>query len=184
MSTAKKESLPVRPQAARKSQRSVEDASQESDASPLPFSTDQLEKWKDEVAAWWGVEHLRYDHKKTVSLFQQWFGVKKKEAVAMEFNSRDDPDKFIEYFLGRIITVFEGKLHDKPVARLANVNLSFQTGADATVLFRGQEYRHDVPGHAGIVGRVHYQDGTTQTLFQRFISHPFWQYSHTTSKPG
>lgn len=63
------------------------------------YTTEQLEQWKDQVARWWGAEHLRYDHKKTALLFQQWFGVSKQQAVEMEFNSRDEPERFIEEFL-------------------------------------------------------------------------------------
>lgn len=146
------------------------------------FPTEQLEQWKDEVAAWWGKEKLRYDIKRTMSLFQQWFGTSKQEAIELEFKSREEPDKFMEYFLDSIIERYRDKLHDKPIARLENVTLSFQEGAFATVLFQGKNYRHDVPGHAGIVGQVYYQDGTRQTVFQRFISHPFWQYSHQTGE--
>lgn len=62
------------------------------------FSTEQLEQWKDQIAEWWGKEKLRYDHKRTVELFRNWFGVSKKEAIEMEFNSREDPEKFIEHF--------------------------------------------------------------------------------------
>ena len=179
--------LPDRKQvknAARKSERPIKAALQGAATSPVPFSTEQLEQWKDEVAEWWGAERLRYDHKQTVSLFQQWFKVSKEKAVQMEFFSRDDADTFIEKFLNWIIADFKKKLHDIPIARLERIKLSFQSGAEATVLFQGQEYKHDVPGHAGIVGQVHYQDGTRQTIFQRFISHPFWQYSHQTRKPG
>jgi hypothetical protein len=150
------------------------------------FSTEQLEQWKDQIAEWWGKEKLRYDHKRTVELFRKWFGVSKKEAVEMEFNSRDDPEKFIEHFLDSLVSDFNAKLHeDKAVARL-DVKMSFQYGAFATTEFpagSGQEFQHDVPGHAGIVGQVYYRNDSKQTVFQRFISHPFWQYSHQTSQP-
>lgn len=159
----------------------TEESGESPDSSPLSFSTEQLEHWKDEIAEWWGVEKVRYDHKKTVALFQQWFGVGKKEAVRMEFNSRDKPEQFIEDFLDHVIAVFKSKLHKKRALARIDIDLSFQTGAHATVLFQGQEYKHDVPGHAGLVGKVHYQDGTVQSVFQRFISHPFWQYSHISS---
>lgn len=57
---------------------------------------------------------------------------------------------------------FKEKLHeDKRVARL-NVKMSFQYGAFATTEFpagSNQEFQHDVPGHAGIVGQVYYRDG-------------------------
>ena len=165
---------------AQQRQPQMTDGPQEETPSPLSFSTEQLEQWKDEVAEWWGAEKVRYDHKKTVSLFQQWFGVGKKEAVKMEFNSREEPQKFIEHFLEQIIADFKEKLHEKPLARI-DIELSFQTGAQATVLFQGHEFKHDVPGHAALVGKVHYQDGTMQSVFQRFISHPFWQYSHISS---
>lgn len=150
------------------------------------FSTEQLEKWKDQIAEWWGKETLRYDHKRTVELFRKWFGVSKKEAIEMEFNSREDPEKFIEHFLNSLVSDFKAKLHEnKRVARL-DVKMSFQHGAFATTEFpagSGRKFRHDVPGHAGIVGQVHYRDGSKQTVFQRFISHPFWQYSHKTVQP-
>jgi hypothetical protein len=179
--------LPARTQAksaVRKSQPPIMAASQDGATSPPPFSTEQLEQWKDEVAEWWGAERIRYDHKQTVSLFRQWFRVSKKEAVEMEFNSRDEPERFIEYFLNSIIADFKKKLHDIPIARIESIKLSFQSGAEATVLFQGRKHKHHVPGHAGIVGQVHYQDGTRQTIFQRFVSHPFWQYSHQTRRPG
>lgn len=164
------------------SQNSISSESGTASKSPHLFSTEQLEVWKDQVAGWWGKERLRYDHKRTVSLFQQWFDVSKEEAIQLEFNSRDEPEKFVEHFLNQIIADFENKLHDRPIAALECVHLSFQLGAEATVLFHGQTFTHDVPGHAGIVGRVHYEDGSTQKIFQRFISHPFWQYSHQSSK--
>jgi len=145
------------------------------------FTTDQLEQWKDEVAEWWGAERLRYDHKRTVQLFQQWFRCSKKEAIQWEFNSREEPEKFIEHFLDNIIAEFGRKLLKKPVARLVGVTLSFQDGAQAVVEFQGTQYEHDVPGHAALIGQVHYRDGSRQTIFQRFISHPFWQCSHQTS---
>src|SRR5690606_27386272 len=90
------------------------------------FTTDQLEQWKDEVAEWWGAEKVRYDHKRTVQLFQQWFRCSKKEAIQWEFNSREEPEKFIERFLDNIIAEFGRKLLKKPVARLEGVTLSFQ----------------------------------------------------------
>jgi len=149
------------------------------------FSTEQLEQWKDEIAAWWGKEKLRYDHKRIVELFRNWFKVSKDEAIEMEFNSREDPEKFIEQFLDSLVTDFKKKLHKRQVVRI-DVKMSFQFGAFATTEFpagSGREYQHDVPGHAGIVGQVYYRDGSKQTMFQRFISHPFWQYSHQTAQP-
>ncbi len=147
------------------------------------FSTEQLEQWKDELAEWWGKERLRYDHKRTVELIRKWLDVSKKEAIAMEFNSREEPEKFIEYFLNSLVTDFKDKLHDKTVSRL-EVRMSFQFGAFATTEFpagSGEVQTYDVDGHAGIVGTVYYKDGTKQTVFQRLISHPFWQYSHRSS---
>ncbi len=150
------------------------------------FSTEQLEQWKDRIAEWWGKEKLRYDHKRTVELFRNWFDVSKKEAIEMEFNSREDPEMFIEHFLNSLVIDFKAKLRTKRrVARL-EVKMSFQNGAFATTEFpagSGRVFQHDVPGHAGIVGQVHYRDGSKQTVFQRFVSHPFWQYSHKTSPP-
>lgn len=150
------------------------------------FRTEQLEQWKDQIAAWWGKEKLRYDQKRTVELFRNWFGVSKKQAIAMEFNSREDPEKFIEHFLNSLVKDFKAKFRKrKKVARI-DVKMSFQYGAFATTEFpagSGQEVEHDVPGHAGIVGQVYYADGSRQTVFQRFISHPFWQYSHQTAFP-
>jgi len=150
------------------------------------FSTEQLENWKDQIAEWWGKEKLRYDHKRTVELFRNWFGVSKKKAVEMEFNSREEPEKFIESFLNSLVIDFKKKLHgDKRVSRI-DVKMSFQNGAFATTEFpagSGLEFQHDVPGHAGIVGQVYYRDGSKQTVFQRFVSHPFWQYSHRTTMP-
>lgn len=64
------------------------------------------------------------------------------------------------------------------------LEMSFQHGAFAAIEFpvgSGQMQKHDVDGHVGIVGKVFYKDGTTQTIFQRFVSHPFWQYSHRSS---
>jgi hypothetical protein len=156
---------------------------------PIPaakklISTEQLEQWKDELAAWWDVETLRYDHKKMVVMFRNCFGVSKKEAIQMEFNSREEPEKFIEQFLNLIVVNFRSKFHKKKrVARL-DVEMSFQHGAFAEIEFpagTGQIHKHDVDGHVGIVGTVFYKDGTTQTVFQRFVSHPFWQYSHRSS---
>lgn len=150
------------------------------------FSTEQLEDWKDQIAEWWGRENLRYDHKQVVELFRKWFGVSKQDAIEMEFNSREDSEKFIEDFLDWLVSNFKSKLHKgSRVARL-DVSMSFQDGAFATTEFpagSGQEFKHDVPGHAGIVGQVYYRDGSIQTVFQRFISHPFWQYSHRTALP-
>lgn len=150
------------------------------------FPTEQLEEWKDQIAEWWGKEKLRYDQKRTIELFRNWFGVNKKEAIEMEFNSREDPEKFIEHTLDSLVIAFKSKFHkNKRVARL-EVKMSFQYGAFATTEFpagSGKEFQHDVPGHAGIVGQVYYRDGSKQTVFQRFISHPFWQYSHKTTQP-
>ncbi len=150
------------------------------------FSTEQLEDWKDQIAEWWGKEHLRYDHKQVVELFQKWFGVTKKDAIEMEFNSREDSEKFIEGFLNHLVNDFRAKLHERGRVARIDVSMSFQDGAFATTEFpagSGQEFQHDVPGHAGIVGQVYYRDGSIQTVFQRFISHPFWQYSHRTGQP-
>jgi hypothetical protein len=150
------------------------------------FTTEQLEDWKDQIAEWWGKEHLRYDHKQVVELFRKWFGATKEDAIEMEFNSRENSEKFIEGVLDRLVDKFEAKLRKgKRVARL-DVSMSFKYGAFATTEFpvgSGQVYRHLVPGHAGIVGKVTYRDGSIQTVFQRFISHPFWQYSHLTGQP-
>jgi hypothetical protein len=148
------------------------------------FSSEQLEQWKDELATWWGKETLRYDHKKTVEFFRDWFGVTKKEAIQMEFNSREKPKMFIGLLLDLIVSEFERKLHSgKQVSRI-DVLMSFQHGAFAAMEFpigSGKVHKHDVDGHVGIVGTVHYEDGTRQTIFQRFVSHPFWQYSHRSS---
>jgi hypothetical protein len=159
-------------------------------ALPVPaadkmFSSEQLEQWKDQIAEWWGKEKLRYDHKRTVELFRNWFNVSKKEAVQMEFNSREDPEKFIEHFLNSLVIDFKAKLHKKRRVVRLDVKMSFQYGAFATTEFpagSGREFRHDIPGHAGIVGQVFYREGSKQTVFQRYISHPFWQYSHQTGK--
>lgn len=143
------------------------------------FSDDQLEKWKDEVAHWWGKEKLRYDQKRTAELFRNWLGVSKKEAIEMEFNSREDQDKFIEQFLNWLVIEFRAKLHKEKIVASMDVKMSFQHGAFAVTEFpagSGNKTQHDVPGHAGFVGQVTYQDGSTQPVFQRFISHPFWQY--------
>jgi hypothetical protein len=148
------------------------------------FTTEQLEQWKDELAAWWGKESLRYDHKKVVELFRNYFGVTKKKAIQMEYNSREEPEKFIEQFLNFVVIDFRKKLQkDKLIVRL-DVKMTFQHGAFAAIEFpvgSGQMQKHDVDGHVGIVGKVFYKDGTTQTIFQRFVSHPFWQYSHRSS---
>ena len=156
---------------------------------PIPaadkfFSTEQLEQWKDEIAAWWGKESLRYDHKRMVELFRKWLDVSKKEAIAMEFNSREEPEYFIEILLNWLVTDFKRKFHKSKQVSKLNVRMSFQHGAFATIEFpagSGEIHTHDVDGHAGIVGTVFYKDGTTQTVFQRFVSHPFWQYSHRSS---
>jgi len=148
------------------------------------ISTEQLEQWKDELAAWWGKEKLRYDHKKMVVLFSKWLGVSKKEAIQMEYNSREEPDKFLEKFLNLLVLVFKNKFHKKKRVARVDVEMSFQHGAFAEIEFpagSGQIHNHDVNGHVGIVGTVFYKDGTTQTVFQRFIPHPFWQYSHRSS---
>jgi hypothetical protein len=149
------------------------------------FPTDQREGWKDEIAKWWGLEKLRYEHKQMIELFRKGCGVTKEKAIEMELYSREDNEKFVESYLEIMEEKFRRKLHKaKEVARL-DVNVSFQYGAFATTEFpagSGKVYRHDVPGHAGIVGRVYYTDGTHDTIFQRFISHPFWQYSHTVKE--
>jgi hypothetical protein len=154
-------------------------------AAETMFSTEQLEDWKDQIAEWWGREKLRYDHKQVVELFQRWFGVTKNEAIEMEYNSREESEKFIEHFRNSLVSAFKAKLHERlRVARL-DVSMAFQDGAFATTEFpagSGREFQHDVPGHAGIVGQVYYRDGSIQTVFQRFISHPFWQYSHRTGQ--
>ena len=156
---------------------------------PIPaakklISTQQLEQWKDQLAAWWGKERLRYDQKKMVVLFRNWLGVSKKEAIQMEFNSREEPDKFIEKFLNLLVIEFKNKFHPKKRVARVDVDMSFRHGAFATMEFpagSGEIHTHDVDGHAGIVGTVFYKDGTTQKVFQRFVSHPFWQYSHRSS---
>jgi hypothetical protein len=148
------------------------------------FSTDQLEQWKDELAVWWGQEKLRNEHKKVSEIFRRYFKVSKKEAIEMEFNSRDDPEAFIEYFLGMVIRNFRWKLEKKKVISELRVTMSCQYGAFAKVEFpagSGEIQDFDVDGHVGIVGRVFYEDGTIQSIFQRFISHPFWQYSNRSS---
>jgi hypothetical protein len=148
----------------------------------IKFGIEELEQWKDEIAKWWNAERLRYSHKEMVDLFQKWFGITQKEAIRLEFKSRDNDEKWIEQLLEQIIDVFHEKLHvDSPIAS-RSLKMSFQNGAEATVLFQGQQFKHSVPGHVGIVGRVSYQDGRNQSIFQRFITHPFWQYSHRTSE--
>jgi hypothetical protein len=91
----------------------------------------------------------------------------------MEFDSREDPEKFIERFLNWLVIDFKDKFDTtKRVARL-EVKMSFQFGAFATTEFpagSGREVQHDVPGDAGIVGQVYYGDGSKQTVFQRFIA--------------
>ena len=143
---------------------------QEKTPSPLSFSTEQLEHWKDEIAKWWGAEKLRYDHKRIAALFQQWFRVSKKEAVKMEFNSREEPEKFIEHFLDRIIAAFEKKLHKKPLTRL-DIDLSFQTG------IRHRPVQGQSTSTTFLVTLVLWEKcitrWTMQMVFQRFISHPF-----------
>lgn len=149
------------------------------------FATKELEQWKDELAAWWGHERLRYDHKKVVVMFRKCFGVSKKEAIQMEFNSREDPAKFIEQFLNFIVIDFKSKLDKISLISRLDVKMTCQQGAFAAIEFpagSGQVHEHDVDGHVGIVGKVFYEDETTQTVFQRFISHPFWQYSHRFSE--
>ena len=156
---------------------------------PIPaakklISTGQLEQWKDELASWWGKERLRYDQKKMVVLFRNWLGVSKKEAIQMEFNSREEPDKFMEVFLNLLVLEFMNKFHKHSRVSRVDVQMSFQHGAFAEIEFpagSGQIHNHDVDGHVCIVGTVFYNYGTTQTVFQRFISHTFWQYSHRSS---
>jgi hypothetical protein len=147
--------------------------------------TDQREGWKDEIAKWWGLEKLRYEHKEMIELFRKGCGVTKEKAIEMELFSREDSEKFVECYLEIVVDNFLEKLHENQKVSRLDVAMSFQYGAFATTEFpagSGTVYRHDVPGHAGIVGQVFYEDGSVQTVFQRFISHPFWQYSHRTKE--
>jgi len=68
-------------------------------------------------------------------------------------------------------------------ARL-DVKMSFSMGHSPPRNSRrsGREFRHDVPVTLDC-RQVFYRDGSKQTVFQRFISHPFWQYSHQTALP-
>ena len=158
---------------------------------PLPvpeaenlISTEQLEQWKDELAAWWSVESIRYDHKRVISIFKKRFGVSEKHAIQMEFNSREDSEKFIEQYLNLLVKEFKNKIGENTQVSKLDVKMSFQYGAFAAIEFpagSGQMHNHDVDGHVGIVGKVYYTNGTATTVFQKFISHPFWQYSHKSS---
>jgi hypothetical protein len=147
------------------------------------FSVSTIEKWKDELAAWWGEEHKRYDQKRMVKIMQAWFGCSKKKAIQLEFNSRDKPDQWPEFLLKHVIGQFEAKLRAGKKIAKKDIALSCQLGAYAETTFKGNTTAYDVPGHIGLVGTVTYRDGRTQSIFQRFISHPFWQHSHRTGNP-
>ena len=147
------------------------------------FSVNQLEQWKDELAAWWGVERLRYDHKRTVILLKKWLKLTRKDAIAIEYSSREEPEKLIELFLNSLISELKLKFHNKKMISKLDLKISFQYGAFAVIEFpagSGEIIEYDVNGHAGLIGTVTYIDGTKQKIFQRFITHPFWQYSHTS----
>ena len=144
----------------------------------IEFDVEQLEQWKDQVAEWWGREAERYDAKRTVQVFQQWFGINKREAVDLEYSSREDSARFVERFLNHVIYEFRKKLETDLIVSRMDVELGFKDGAVATVEHGRETFHHDLPGHCGITGTVYYTNGGHQAIFQKFVSHPFWQYSN------
>jgi hypothetical protein len=145
------------------------------------FTTDDLEQFKDDLSVWWRQEKKRMDVKRTIEVLRRFFGITKKEAIEIEYFARNDEDKFMEKYLEQVLSNFEKKLLADDEVVAVSVKMSCQDGAVATILFRGETYLHDVPGHCGIIGTVLYQSGKTQSIFQKWISHPFWQYHNLSS---
>ncbi|WP_171469475.1 hypothetical protein [Frigoriglobus tundricola] len=133
-------------------------------------------KWLDKIGNWLREELRRYPDKGT-EIFSEWFDCSKKEAEALRAMFFVNPDAVAKRYLRTVIEALLKKLHDENVDG-ARLNLSLESGATATVTFKGVETEYTVPGHAGLVGEVFYSNQTTQTIFQKFVSHPFWQYSH------
>lgn len=145
------------------------------------LSFEQLEQWKDDIALWWRLESKRNSHKKTIIALQNLLNISKKEAVELEYQSRKKPERVIEEILSFVTNEFYKKLKDKDIEMIEDISLSCQEGANAYTDFNGQSFYHDVPGHVGIVGTILYVDQSKQKIFQRFISHPFWQYCQRSS---
>ena len=143
----------------------------------VPFSADQLEDFKDQISGWWSVESMRYDHKQMVAKFQLWAHCSKSEAVEMEFKTRDDSEKIIENILNWKLFDLKIKMQEMPIITF-DLSLSKQLGATGTLLFRGEETTFDVDGDIHFVGHIDYKNGSRQDFHQKFVSHPFWQYSH------
>jgi len=147
-------------------------------------SVRQMEQWKDKIGAWWGKERQRYNAKQTIKIFRRVFKLPLKVAIQWEINSREDEDTLIEDFLKWLMA----ELHKRLAKNLRNglkivgakLALDSHDGAIADVQFKGEEYRFDVPGIICIIGEVYYAGGIIQTLWPRFIGHPFWQWSHST----
>ena len=143
----------------------------------VPFNEDQLEEFKDQISEWWSVESMRYDHKQMVAKFQQWAHCSKAEAVELEYKSRDDSEKMIEHILAWKLFDLKIKMQEIPI-RSFDLSLSKQLGATGTLLFRGEQTEFEVDGDIHFVGHIDYKDGSRQDFHQKFVSHPFWQYSH------
>lgn len=151
---------------------------------------ERLEEAEDQAAAFWEQAIDGIDQGQLKKALVRLFGKKDGEKLLREGRSekvkrlaRAEAYNLIARLEQKIGEVVEG-----PEDRLetAGLTLELHPYSEAKTLHEGVETFHRVDGLICFTGTitVHHEDGSRDVLsvFSRWVSHPFWQYSFAASK--
>ena len=152
------------------------------------FGKERLEQWKDQIAEYWERTIDGINQKQLLRALVQLYGM--KEGKKLLRGSRSDQVKaiingearrLVDSLVAKVDRIVEGQ---GDVLKASELTLEEHPYSEAVTIHEGVTTRHDVDGIICITGRItaHHEDGSTSaiTVFSRWISHPFWQYSGRT----
>lgn len=150
------------------------------------FGKERLEEWKDQIAEYWERQLEQIDEKQLLKALSRMYG--RKQGKQLLRTSRSEKTRNIlrgeeHYLVGRFAKKL-ANITQGPEDRFTTRGLKLEEHpySTATVLHEGHEYTVDVDGLICITGTVtaYHPDGsqTQANIFSRWITHPFWQYTH------
>jgi hypothetical protein len=150
------------------------------------FGKERLEQWKDRIAVYWEETIDGIDQEQLFHALARLYG--KKEGRKLLRASRSDQVKAIvdgegRWLVSQFVKKIEGVVRG-PEDRLetAGLRLEEHPYSEADIVHEGTTTHYKVDGIICITGgvSVYHPDGTTHevTVFSKWVSHPFWQYSH------
>jgi hypothetical protein len=148
----------------------------------------RLDEWKDRLAAYWELNIEKVDEKQLLIALSRLYGKKEGKKI-LRMSRSEHTKRLVEGEEARLMWSFLiklGKVVRDPddFISTSGLNLEEHDYSKAIILHEGKEYNVDVDGMVAITGKIHvdHVDGSQSdmTIFSRWLSHPFWQYTFSS----